>query len=148
MTGPVGCYGSYECCPVGVTGGSLPCGRHLLAPLTGNKEGSQNLMVLRVRPRFSKSIPYTLVDRVGVGFCRSSCFKKIWLDIKRFRIWNSVIALVRNVAKSSGWRNMRGSGVGISWNVKLKFSSFILKHFKPIMEGGCYFWKEMHAEKY
>ncbi len=29
--------------------GSLPCGRFLLAPLNGNKEGSKCLMVLRVK---------------------------------------------------------------------------------------------------
>ncbi len=28
-------------------GGSLPCGRHLLAPLTGNNKKSKGLMVLR-----------------------------------------------------------------------------------------------------
>ncbi len=31
------------------TGGSLPCGRYLLAPLNGNKEGSKGFMVLRVK---------------------------------------------------------------------------------------------------
>ncbi len=31
-------------------GGSLPCGRYLLAPLTGNKQGSKGLMILRVKP--------------------------------------------------------------------------------------------------
>ncbi len=30
--------------------GSLPCGRYLLAPSTGNKEGNKGLMVFRVWP--------------------------------------------------------------------------------------------------
>ncbi len=34
------------CCPVRTTGGSLPCERYLLAPLTGNKEESKGVMVL------------------------------------------------------------------------------------------------------
>ncbi len=38
------------CCLVRATGGSLPCRRYLLAPLTGNKEESKCLMVLRVKP--------------------------------------------------------------------------------------------------
>ncbi len=33
------------------TGRSLPCGRYLLAPLTGNREGSKSLIALRVKPR-------------------------------------------------------------------------------------------------
>ncbi len=41
---------SHGCCPVRATGGSLPCGRYILAPLTGNKEGSMGLMVLQVKP--------------------------------------------------------------------------------------------------
>ncbi len=36
-----------ECCPARATENSLlPCGRYLLAPLTGNKEGSTGLVVL------------------------------------------------------------------------------------------------------
>ncbi len=34
---------SHGCCPVRATRGSLPCGRYVLAPLTGNKEGSKCL---------------------------------------------------------------------------------------------------------
>ncbi len=30
--------------------GSLPCGRYLLASLTGNKKGKKGLMVLPVKP--------------------------------------------------------------------------------------------------
>ncbi len=37
---------SHEGCPVRATGGALPCGRYLLASLTGNEEGSRSLMVL------------------------------------------------------------------------------------------------------
>ncbi len=40
----------HGCYLVRATGGSLPCRRYLLAPLTGNKEGSKGLMVLRVKP--------------------------------------------------------------------------------------------------
>ncbi len=58
--------------------GSLPCGRHLRAPLTGNEEGSMGLMVLRVRPtptRFPINIYYTPLDNTpmhskpDVGWC-------------------------------------------------------------------------------
>ncbi len=45
------------------TGGSLPCGRYYLAPLTGNIEGSKGLMVLRVKPiptRFPSNSLYGL----------------------------------------------------------------------------------------
>ncbi len=40
---------SHGCCPVRAKGSSRPCGRCLLAPLTGNKEGSMERMALRVR---------------------------------------------------------------------------------------------------
>ncbi len=46
-------------------GGTLSCGRYLLAPLTGNKEGSMVFMTLRVghtSTRVPKSIPYTPVE--------------------------------------------------------------------------------------
>ncbi len=41
------------------------CGRYLFAPLTGNKEGCNGLMVLRVRPkptRFPINSLYTPLD--------------------------------------------------------------------------------------
>ncbi len=41
---------NHGCYPVRATGGSLPCGRKLPAPLTGNNEGSKGLMVLQVKP--------------------------------------------------------------------------------------------------
>ncbi len=42
---------THECCLVRTTGGSLLCGRYLLAPLTGNEEGSFELVVIRERPK-------------------------------------------------------------------------------------------------
>ncbi len=63
---------SHGCCPVRATGGSLPCGRHLLATLNGNKEGSRCLMVLRVKPtptRFPTNSLYTPVDKHTLAFC-------------------------------------------------------------------------------
>ncbi len=53
------------CCLVSATGDSLQCGRFLLAPLSGNKEGSKSRMVLRVRPTLTQlptSIIYTPMD--------------------------------------------------------------------------------------
>ncbi len=41
---------AYPCYHVRATGGSLPCRRYFLASLTGNKEVSKDLMVLRVKP--------------------------------------------------------------------------------------------------
>ncbi len=52
-------------CPVRATGGSLPCGRYLLASSSWNKERSKESMVLRVRPtptRFQTNILNTSVD--------------------------------------------------------------------------------------
>ncbi len=49
----------------GVPEDSLPSGYHLLALFSGNKEGSQALMILRVRPtpsRFPIIILFTPVD--------------------------------------------------------------------------------------
>ncbi len=56
---------SHGCCTVRATGGLLLCGRFLLAPLTGNKEGSKGIIVLRVRPtstRFPTNSLYTPMD--------------------------------------------------------------------------------------
>ncbi len=55
-------------------GSSLPCGRYLLAPLTGNKEGSKGLMVLRVRPtptRFPVNNLCTGSQQIGGSNVRS-----------------------------------------------------------------------------
>ncbi len=57
---------SLGCCPIHATGGSLlPCGRYLLASLTGNREGSKGIRVLRVKPTptwFPTNSPYTQMD--------------------------------------------------------------------------------------
>ncbi len=61
--------------PGRATGGSLPCGRYLLAPLNGNKEGSKCLVVLRVKPtptRFSTNSLYT-----PLAFVRSSKYSNL-----------------------------------------------------------------------
>ncbi len=49
---------SHGCCPIRATGGSLPCGRYLLAPLTANQEGSKGLEVQRVKPTLTFRIKY------------------------------------------------------------------------------------------
>ncbi len=57
-------------------GGSLPCGRYLLAPLTGNTEGSKCLMVLRVRPtstRFPTNSLYTPMGNTPLHSISSVC---------------------------------------------------------------------------
>ncbi len=53
---------SHECC----SGGALPCGRYLPAPLIGNEEGGIGFMVLRVRPtpaRFPTTILLNPVEQ-------------------------------------------------------------------------------------
>ncbi len=45
---------SHGCCSVRATRVSLPCGRYLLAPLTGNKERSKSLTVLQVKPTLTR----------------------------------------------------------------------------------------------
>ncbi len=48
---------------------SLPCGRYLLALLTGNKEGSKELMVLRIRSkhtRFLINIVYIPIKKASL----------------------------------------------------------------------------------
>ncbi len=66
---------SHGWCPVRATGGSLPCGRKLPAPLTGNKEGSKGLMVLRVKPTPMHNTPVHSIPSVshprGVCCCWS-----------------------------------------------------------------------------
>ncbi len=47
----------------------LPCGRYLLAPLNGNKEGSKGLMVFRVKPLrtlFVTNSLYTPMDNTSL----------------------------------------------------------------------------------
>ncbi len=41
-------------------GDSLPCGRYRLAPFTGNKGGSNGLVVPRVRPTLTRFLTYIL----------------------------------------------------------------------------------------
>ncbi len=67
---------SHGCCPVRGTGGSLPCGRYLLATLTGIKDGSKGLMVLRVKPtptRFPIKSLYTPMDNTPLHSISSVC---------------------------------------------------------------------------
>ncbi len=67
---------SRGCCPVRATGGPLPCGRYLLAPLTGSKEGSSSLMVLRVKPtptRFPTNSLYTPMGNTPLHSISSVC---------------------------------------------------------------------------
>ncbi len=54
--------------------GSLPCERYPLVPLTGNKEGSRGLMVLRVKLtpiQFPTNSPYTLMDDTPLQYIPS-----------------------------------------------------------------------------
>ncbi len=63
--------------PVRATGGSLPCGRYWLAPLTGNKEGCKCLLVSRVKPtltRFPTNSPYTPMDNTPLHSLSSVCY--------------------------------------------------------------------------
>ncbi len=67
---------SHGCCPVHAAEGSLPCGRYLIAPLTGNKEGSKCLLVLRVKPtptRFPTNSLYTPMDNTPMHSISSVC---------------------------------------------------------------------------
>ncbi len=56
--------------------GSLPCGRYLLAPLNGNKEGSKCLMVLRVKhtpTRLPTNSLYTPMNSTPLHSISSVC---------------------------------------------------------------------------
>ncbi len=56
--------------------GSLPCRRHLLVPLTGNKEGSKSLTVLQVKPTPTRFLPnslYTPMDNTPLRSVSSVC---------------------------------------------------------------------------
>ncbi len=56
--------------------GSLPCGRYLLAPLTGNKEGCKCLIELRVKPtptRFPTNSLYVPMDYTPMPSISSGC---------------------------------------------------------------------------
>ncbi len=67
---------NHGCCPVRATWVPLPCGRHLLAPLTKNKEGSKSLMVLRVKPtltRFPTKSLYTPMENTLLHSLSSVC---------------------------------------------------------------------------
>ncbi len=61
---------------VRATGVSLPCGRYLIAPFTGDKEGSKCLTVLRVKPtptRFPANSLYTPMDNTPLHSISSVC---------------------------------------------------------------------------
>ncbi len=69
--------------PVRATGGSLPCGCYLRAPLTGNTKGSKCLMVLRVKPTPTRFLinsprwtthPCTLLYQVSAVLWQSGPF--------------------------------------------------------------------------
>ncbi len=62
------------------TGGSLPCGRYLLAPLTGNKEGSKGLMVLRVKPTPTRFPTNSLYGLHTLAFHPYQVFSPPWGD--------------------------------------------------------------------
>ncbi len=57
---------SHGCCP---TGGSLPCGRYLLAPLNGNKEESKCLMAFRVKHTPTRLPTSTLLHSLSSMWC-------------------------------------------------------------------------------
>ncbi len=68
---------SHGCCPVRATGGSLPCGRYLLALLTENKEGAWGLMLLgfynsKQVESVAKPIPVSLILVKGVQLINGS----------------------------------------------------------------------------
>ncbi len=68
------------------TGGSLPCRRYLLAPLTGDKEGRKSLMVLRVKPtptRLPTNSLYTPMDNTHLHSISSVCHP--WGPLLLFR---------------------------------------------------------------
>ncbi len=59
--------------------GALLCGRYLLFPLSGNKEESKELIVLRVRPtpiRLPISILYTTMDSMPLQSILSMLFEQ------------------------------------------------------------------------
>ncbi len=57
--------------------GSLTCGRYLLVPLNGNKEGNKGLMVFLVKPtptRFPTNSLYTPMDNTPLHSISSVCY--------------------------------------------------------------------------
>ncbi len=62
--------------PVRATGDTLPCGRYLLAPLTGKKECSKGHMLLGVKltpTRFPANSLYTPMDNTPLHSIPSVC---------------------------------------------------------------------------
>ncbi len=92
---------SHGCCPVRATGGSPPCGRYLLAPLNGNKEGSKCLLVLRVKPTptgFPTNSLYTPMDNTPLHSISTVCHpwgKKVLLHSRVIFSLASIINLYR-----------------------------------------------------
>ncbi len=73
--------------------GSLPSGRDLFAPLTGDKEGNKGLMVPRVKPtptRFPTNSLYTPMDDTPLHSISSACH--LWGVAK-----DSAVAVLREV---------------------------------------------------
>ncbi len=75
-----------QCCPLRATGSSQPCERYLFAPLTGNKERSNGLMVLRVKPtptRFPTNSLYTPMENTPLHSILSVCQR----GVRPLNVW-------------------------------------------------------------
>ncbi len=72
------------------TAWSAPQGRYLLAPLTGKKEGSKNLTVLRVKPtptRFPTRSVYTPMDNTPLHSISSVSHPWGMKQLSNLRMW-------------------------------------------------------------
>ncbi len=71
--------GSQDCWPDRARGGLLPCGCNVLASLSGNKEGSKDLMVPRVKPALPQFVInnlFTPMDSTPLRSIPSVC--RLW----------------------------------------------------------------------
>ncbi len=81
---------SHGCCPARATGGSLPCGRYLLASLNVNEEGRKCLMVLRVKPTPTRSPTnslYTPMDNTSLHSILSVVHPWGQVGVRNVLVW-------------------------------------------------------------
>ncbi len=86
---------------------SLPCGRYLLAPLTGDKEGSRSLMVLRVKPtptRFPTNSLYTPMDNTTLHSIIYLIF--LYIISNNYIQYSNISSVCHPVGEGCCWREL------------------------------------------
>ncbi len=113
-------------CPVCVTGGSLPCGRYLLAPLTGHNEGSIWLMVPRGLHRFGPRLALL-----------SSYKPHILVFLTRRVTPMGVLLLSRNFSKyffSTHFLKALMVKIVLRWKLEITPGPCLVLHANPIID--------------